>query len=198
MRWLPAALMLLPAAAVADGAEDGGTGRFYAGIGTAVSTYEGEHDDVVFDDTSLGIEAYGGFKLSDNLSLEMSLRSDDDAVDLNDIAGSGTTRLDVDSSRDTATVKAVGDLSLQELLSWRRDWRLFGALGYYRSDIDHTVVILGTGAGETARDDESGLMLGTGVLYKLGFVDLRGYVEWYGVLDGHEAWNAGVAVQMSF
>ena len=39
---------------------------------------------------SLGIEAYGGFKLSDNLSLEVSLRSDD-AVDLNDIAGSAST-----------------------------------------------------------------------------------------------------------
>jgi hypothetical protein len=192
--------MLLPAAAFADDAKDTGNGRLYAGIGAATLTYEGEHEDVVFDDTSFGVEAYGGFKLSDNLSLELSLRSDDEAVDLNDVAGSGITRFDINSSWDTATVKAVGDLSLQELLSWRRDWRLFGALGYYRSDIDRTVVTLGTGtgAGETVRDDESGLMLGTGVLYKLGFVDLRGYVEWYGVFDRREAWNAGVAVQMSF
>jgi hypothetical protein len=194
---LPTALLLLPAAAFSEDAKDAGAGRFYAGIGAATLTYEGEHDDVVFDDGSFGLEAYGGFKLGDNLSLEVSLRSDD-VVDLNDIAGSGTTRLDIDSSWDTATVKAVGDLSLQELLSWRRDWRLFGALGYYRSDIDRTVVTLGTGAGETVPDDEAGLMLGTGVLYKIGFVDLRGYVEWYGVFDDREAWNAGVAVQMSF
>lgn len=196
---------LLSSAALADGVAKNaagiggdGDGRFYAGLGAATLEYEGTHDGLPFDDTSFGLEAFGGFRLRDNLSLEVSYQSDSDAVDLNDIPGSGTTRLDINRSWDTATVKAVGDLSLQELLSWRRNWRLFGALGYYRSDVDRTAVDLGTGASETVRGDESGLLLGTGVLYELGFIDLRDYVESYGVFDDREAWDAGVAGRMSF
>jgi hypothetical protein len=198
MRWLPMALILAPAAALADEAKNAEDGRFYAGLGAATLAYAGSHDGLAFDDTSFGIEAYGGFKLRDNLSLEVSLQSDREAVDLNDVRGSGISRLDINSTWDTVSVKAVGDVSLQELLSWRRNWRLFGTVGYYRSAIDLTVVNLGTGIGETVRDDESGLALGTGVLYKLGFVDLRGYLEWYGAFDEREAWDAGVAVQLSF
>jgi hypothetical protein len=197
--------MLLSSIALAEDAANSAAGiggdsdgRFYAGLGAATLEYEGRHDGLAFDGTSIGVGAFGGFRLSDNLSLELTYQSHRDAVDMNDIPGSGIRRLDINSGWDTASVKAVGDLSLQELLSWRRDWRLFGTLGYYRSDIDRTVVTLGTGASETVRDDESGLLLGTGVLYKLGFIDLRGYVEWYGVLDDREAWDAGVAVQMRF
>jgi hypothetical protein len=198
MRWLPIALSLAPLPAFADDTKNAEEGRFYAGLGTVTLEYEGRHDGLEFDDTSLGIEAYAGFKLRDNLSLELSLQSDRDAVDLDKVPGSGISRLDINSTWDTVSVKAVGELSLQELLSWRRNWRLFGTAGYYRSDIDRTVINLGTGRGDTVRDDESGLAVGTGVLYKLGFVDLRGYVEWYGVLDDGEAWDAGVAVQLSF
>ncbi len=71
-------------------------------------------------------------------------------------------------------------------------------MGYYRSDIDRTVANLDIGASETVVDDESGLLFGTGVLYKLGFVDLRGYVQWYGVFDDREAWDAGGGVQLHF
>ena len=95
-------------------------------------------------------------------------------------------------------MKAVAELSLQEWFRWKRNWRVYGTLGYYRSDIDRTVVTLGTGASESVSDDESGLLLGTGVLYEIGIVDLRGYIEWFGVLDDREAWDAGVAVQVSF
>jgi len=141
---------------------------------------------------------YGGFELCDNLSLEVSLRSDDEAVDLNSVAGSSVAGLDTSGSWNTLTVKAVGDLPLPELLSWRRDWRLFGTVGYYRSDIDRTVANLDIGTSETVVDDESRLQFGTRVLYKLGFVDLRGYVKWYGVFDDHEAWDAGGGVQLHF
>ena len=92
-------------------------------------------------DAPRAVARIGGFELCDNLSLEVSLRSDDGAVDLNSVAGSDSTGLDINSGWNTSTVKAVGDLSLQELLSWRRDWRLFGTVGYYRSDIDRTVAI---------------------------------------------------------
>jgi hypothetical protein len=81
-----------------------------------------------------GMEAHGGFKLRGNLALEVSSRSDDGAVDLNERAGGYGTRLDIHNSPDTAIVKAVGDLPLPELLSWRGNWPLFGTVGYYRSE----------------------------------------------------------------
>ncbi len=143
-------------------------------------------------------ERYGGFELRDNLSLEVSPRSDAEALDLSDIADSASTPLDINSGWRTSTVKAVGALSLQELLSWQRDWRLLGAVGYHRSDIDRAAVTVGTRAGDAVSDDESGLLLGTGVLYTLGFVDLQGYVQWYGVFDDREAWDAGPAVRRRF
>jgi hypothetical protein len=67
------------------------------------------------------------------------------------------------------TVKAVGDLSPQELLTWRRNWPLFGTLGYYRSDLDRTAGNFRTGVGETVRDDESGSLLGDGVTVQKSF-----------------------------
>ena len=140
----------------------------------------------------------GGFELCHNLSLEVSLRSDDEAVDLNSLAGSSVAALDTSNSWNTSTVKTVGDLSLRKLVSWRRDWRLFGTVGYHRSDIDRTVANLDIGASGTVGDDESGLLFGTGVLYKLGFVGLRGYVQWYGVFDDRETWDAGGGVQLHF
>ena len=58
--------------------------------------------------------------MCDNLSLEVSFKRDSDSVDVNGISGSGTRLLDINSGSDTVSVKGVGDLSLPELLSWRR------------------------------------------------------------------------------
>jgi outer membrane protein with beta-barrel domain len=197
MRWLPIVL-LSSSAAFADEPENRDEGaRFYAGLGAASLTYEGEHRGVEFDDSSIGLDAYGGFRLRDNLAIEVSYKSFD-AVEIDDIRGSGVAHLDITSGWDTQSVTAVAEVSLQEWFRWKRNWRVYGTLGYYRSDIDRTVVTLGTGANESVSDDESGLLLGTGVLYEIGIVDLRGYIEWFGVLDDREAWDAGVAVQVSF
>ena len=196
-----AVMLLLSSAALGDEqqptpkrAEDA---RFYAGLGAATLTYEGAYGGIAFEDSALGLGLYGGFRLRDNLSIEVSYSSVD-AVNLDDLWGSGTARLDVASDWETTSVKAVGELSLKEWLNFPRNWRVYGALGGYQSDVDHSVTTRATGAVEIVRADEAGLMVGAGVLYEVGIVDVRGYVEWFGVLDEGEAWDAGVAVQVRF
>jgi hypothetical protein len=171
--------------------------RFYAGVGAVSLTFAAEHEGVAFEDSSLGLGGYVGFKLRDNLGVEVSYSSAD-AVDLEDVWGSGVAKLDIAGEWDTLSVRAVGELSLKEWLRWRRNWRLYGALGGYDSRIRRTVTTRGTGASLRVRDDEAGVVLATGFLYEVGVVDLRGYVEWFGVFDDREAWDAGVAVQMRF
>jgi hypothetical protein len=171
--------------------------RFYAGLGVANLEYAVEHEGIEFSDDSAGIDAFAGFRLTDRLGLELAYKSFDN-IEADDIAGSGVDRLDIEMPLDIVVVKAVASLSLQEVFGWRRDWRVYGSAGAYRTDFDRTATTLATGATETVRDQETGLTIGTGALYRIGPIDLRGYVEWLGVLDEDEAWDAGVAVQFSF
>jgi hypothetical protein len=135
--------------------------------------------------------------LTDRLDVEIAYKRFE-GIEALDIAGSGVDRLDIEMPLDIVVVKAVASISLRELLAWQRDWRLYGSAGAYRTDSDRTVTTLATGTTETVGSEESGLTVGGGVLYRLGPVDLRGYVEWFGALDEAEAWDAGVAVQFSF
>jgi hypothetical protein len=195
MRKFVLTLLAGSAAVAADEPTNGS--RFYAGLGLATLEIEDQHRGIELDDSALVLAPYAGFRLRDNLDLEVAyLRADD--VGANDIPGSGIARLDIDETVVTAVVRAVQRFSLSEWLEWRRSWQLFGTVGYYRTDIDRTVTTLSTGAREALRHDETGLALGAGVLYQAGPVDLRGYVEWFGVLDDREAREAGVAVQVSF
>jgi hypothetical protein len=143
------------------------------------------------------MDLFGGLRLTDKLGVEVAYKHFDD-IARQDIRGSGVTRLEIEMPLDIFVVKAVGQISFRELLDWQRNWRVYGAAGIYQTDLERTVVNLGSGATETLRGKESGLTFGAGALYQLGPVDLRGYVEWLGVLDDNEAWNAGVAVQFSF
>lgn len=180
-----------------DARSPGDEPRLYAGVGAADLELAAAHAGTRIRDSSLGLGVHGGFKLRERLAIEVSYGSAD-AVELDDVWGSGTTRFDVASDWSTLAVRAVGELSLQEWLRWRRNWRLYGALGGYESRVTHRVTTRGTSVTERVRDDEAGLMLGTGVLYAVGPVDLRAYVEWYGVLDELEARATGVAVQWRF
>lgn len=195
MRAFVLTLLVGSAAGWADESKDGP--RFYAGLGVATLEIEDEHRGVELADSALALAPYGGFRLRDNLDIEAAyLRADH--LGAHDIAGSGIARLDIDETVATTLVRAIGRFSLSEWLEWRRSWQLYGAIGYYRTAIDRTVTTLNTGARETLSEEETGLVLGTGVLYEMGPVELRGYVEWFGVLADREAWDAGVAVQVSF
>jgi Outer membrane protein beta-barrel domain len=204
-RMKPVALALCAAAsatAVAeddDGADEGEQRpqRFYAGLGIANLEHEVDHEGIEFSDDSVGLDAFAGFRLSDRLDVEIAYKRFD-GIEARDIAGSGVDRLDIEMPLDVVVIKAIASVSLRELLAWQRDWRLYGSAGAYRTDSDRTVTTLADGATETIEHHESGLTVGGGVLYRVGPVDLRGYVEWFGVLDEAEAWDAGVAVQFNF
>ena len=191
---LAATLCALAAARAAAAAEpDGAAGsRLYAGVAVLALDFVDAHEGVTFDDASTGFGVYGGFRLHDRLALELSYDAFD-AIDVRDIAGSGIVRLDVETERRTATFSVLREISLKELFGWPRDWRLYGTAGIYDSDLRRTVTTLGSNVRRSVRDGDTGLLLGAGVLYAVGPVELRGYV-----LGGGDAREVGAAVQLRF
>jgi len=196
-----ALLAALVGAAAAHAAEPPKTSfgdRLYAGIAAASLRFSDEYDSMRLTDSSATIGLYAGFLLKERLALEISYDSYD-AIELHDIAGSGIARLDVESERRTIAVSVLREVSLKEIFEWRRDWRVYGAMGIYESEVDRTVTFLGSGAAASAIVDATGLFLGAGVLYAIGRVELRGYVRSFGaVLDDGKAREMGAAVQLRF
>ena len=191
---LAATFCALAAAPVARAAEpDGANGsRLYAGVAVLALDFVDSHEGVTFDDVSTGFGVYGGFRLHDRLALELSYDAAD-AIDVRDIAGSGIVRLDIETERRTTTFSVVREVSLKELFEWPRDWRLYGTAGIYDSDLRRTVTALNTNTRRSVRDSDTGLLIGAGVLYALGHVELRGYL-----LSGGDAREFGAAVQFRF
>jgi hypothetical protein len=190
------AALALPAARAEEGAKTVGQ-RFYAGISAASLHFDDEQGGQEFSDSSTGLGLYAGFQLKPVLALELSY-DDHDAIDLHDVAGSGVLRLDVLSQRRTVAITALREVSLKDLFNWKRDWRVFGTLAAYDSRIRRSITTSSSGAETTADDDTAGLALGAGVLYRVGPMELRGYVRGFGMLDRGEAKEAGAAVQLRF
>jgi hypothetical protein len=177
--------------------EDRADGRFYAGTGLTRVTFEDQHGGVRLDDVSVGFVGYAGFRLREQLSLELSYDASD-AIDRSNVPGSGVVRFDVVSERRTLAVSALREVSLQELFDWRRDWRVFGVVGIYESDLERTVTTLGSNARTVVGDRIDGVLLGAGFLRRIGGVEVRGYVRKFGFLDGGEAFETGATVQLRF
>jgi hypothetical protein len=112
-----------PPASAAQGA-DADEGRFYAGLGTTAHALEAAGSRVGPGNAPLELPVRGGFKVRGNLVLDVSFGGD--ARRLNPVPGASGGGLDINGAPDTASVKAVGDLSLEDWLSWRRDARLLG------------------------------------------------------------------------
>jgi len=87
---------------------------------------------------------------------------------------------------------------MRDIFEWRRDWRVFGMAGVYRSSLGRSVTVLGTGESSSTDEGITGALLGGGVLYKVGPVDLRGYFREFGVLDNKEGRDVGIIVQRKF
>lgn len=170
--------------------------RYYAGISFANLDFHDQTGGIQFHDTSFGLGVFGGAHLQERLSLELSFDSFV-AIDLRDLAGSGVSRFDVRSERRTVAMSVVREVSMRDVFEWRRDWRLFGMAGVYRSSIDRSVTVLGSGS-SSIDDRITGALLGGGVLYRLGSVDLRGYFREFGVLGDKEAREFGFIVQRKF
>jgi hypothetical protein len=180
----------------AEAPSDTAPHRFYAGVGVGSLQFHDSDKGIDFSDDSAALGVFGGAYLKDKLSVELAYDSFT-AIDLHDLAGSGITRFDVQSRRRTVTVSVVREISMRDIFEWKRDWRVFGTAGAYRSNIARNVTTLG--AGEVfSSEGITGAMLGAGVLYKVGPVDLRGYFREFGVLGDKEARDIGIAVQRRF
>jgi hypothetical protein len=166
--------------------------RFYAGLNLASLKFDDRAEDVAFSDSSLGLGLYTGYRINDRLAVELSYDRFD-AIDLHDLAGSGTVRFDVTSERRTLALSVVRQVSLRDLFDLRRDWRLFGMLGIYDSRVDRTLTLLDSGAEASSADQVTGALAGGGVLYGFGRVELRGYLRWWG-----DAQEIGAAAQLRF
>ncbi|HZF29762.1 MAG TPA: outer membrane beta-barrel protein [Gammaproteobacteria bacterium] len=166
--------------------------RLYVGLAVAALDFDDAYKGLKLADSSAGIGVYGGLRLRDRLSLELSYDAFD-AIDLHDVAGSGIVRLDIETERRTTALSVLREISFKELFDWRRDWRVYGTVGVYDSELRRTITMLGSNARTSADDGDTGLLLGAGVLYGVGRVELRGYV-----LRGGDAREAGAAVQFKF
>jgi opacity protein-like surface antigen len=166
--------------------------RFYGGVGLASVHYDDTYGDVAFSGSSLGLGLYGGFRVNDHLSVELAYDGSN-AIDLHDVAGSGIVHFDVDSQLRTLSASVLRQFSLREFLNLQRDWRVFGMLGVYDSKIDRTVTDLASNAQVSAEQNSSGVLAGAGVLYRLGRVDLRGGLRFWG-----DARDVDVAAQFRF
>ena len=171
--------------------------RFYAGVTLGSLDFHDSYAGVNLHDSSVGLGVFGGAYLKDRMSLELSFDSFT-AIDLHNVAGSGVTRFDVENRRQTVALSVVREVSMRDVFEWRRDWRVFGMAGVYRSNMDRTITLAGTGESSPADEGITGALLGAGVLYKIGPVDLRGYFREFGVLDHKEGRDIGIVVQRRF
>jgi hypothetical protein len=200
--WQRAAAVALAAASIAAHAHAAEPGesigaRLYAGVGAASARFDDQYEGIGLADTSIGLGLYAGVRLRERLAIELSYEAFD-AIDLHDVAGSGVLRFDAKTERRSTMLGVLREISLRELFGWRRDWRMFGVAGFYGSDLERTVTLLGSGARSSVGDSDAGLFVGAGVIYQLGRVELRGYLRELGVLDRGEAREAGGAVQFRF
>ncbi len=171
--------------------------RFYAGVTVGSLEFHDSYGGLNFHDTSVGLGVFGGAYLKDRLSLELSYDSFT-AIDLHDLAGSGVTRFDVESRRRTVALSVVREVSMRDIFEWRRDWRVFGMAGVYGSNFTRSITVLGTGVSSPADERITGALLGGGVLYKVGPVELRGYLREFGVTNTKEGRDIGFVVQRKF
>jgi len=153
--------------------------RFYAGLDVASLHVDDSYGGVGFSGSTTGAGLFGGFWVNDRLSVELEYEWID-ALDLHDIAGSGITHFDINSQRDTVSVSVLRQVVLKDFFNFKRDWRVYGMLGVYESDIHRTVTDLGSSAQISAADNSSGVLAAAGVLYKVGRFELRGYLRGWG------------------
>jgi len=189
-----AALVLVAAAAPARAQEPARSlgSRFYAGLGLSSVNVDDSYGGVSFSDSTLGLGAYGGFWMKDQLALELSYNWLD-AFDLHDLAGSGVVKFDVTSKRQTLSLSVLREVTLRDFLNLKRDWRVYGALGLYDTRAERTVTDLASGAQISANESVSGALIEAGGLYKFGRVELRGYLRGWG-----DAKEIGAAAQFRF
>jgi hypothetical protein len=166
--------------------------RFYGGVDVAAIHYNDSYGDVAFGGSSIGLGLYTGFEVNDKLSIELAY-DETTAIDKHDVPGSGVTVFNVETELHTVSVSALRQLPLRELFNLPRDWRVYGLLGVFASNLDRTVTNLNSYAQASQQDNNTGVLAGFGMLYRLGRFDLRGGLRFWG-----DARDVDVAAQFRF
>lgn len=175
------ALALAAAACGARAAEPAAPlgSRFYAGVDVASIRYDDKYGDVAFGGSSIGHGVFTGFRLNGNLSLELAY-DETTAIDKHDVAGSGVVRFNVETELHTVSASVLRQVPLRELFNLPRDWRAYGTLGVFGTHLDRTVTELASFRQSSTQENSTGVLGGAGVLYRLGRVDLRGGLRFWG------------------
>ena len=189
-----AALVLAASAATARADEPAPSirSRLYAGLELASVKVDDNYGGIDFSGSTLGAGLYTGFWMNDRLAVELAYDWTD-AIDLRDLAGSGVRHVDITSERHTLSVSVLRQVVLRDFFDLKRDWRVFGALGVYDSEVHRTVTDLGSGAQLSPGDNVSGALVAAGVLYTVGRFELRGYLRGWGDVK-----EIGAAAQLRF
>jgi hypothetical protein len=194
LRTSAVAALVLASAAPARAEEPAASigSRLYAGLELSSVKVDDSYGGVGFNASTLSFGAYAGFWANDRLAVELSYDRTD-PIDLHDLAGSGVVRFDVASQRRTLSLSVLRQVVLRDFLNLKRDWRVFGALGVYDTEVDRTITDLGSGAQTSAGESVTGAVVAAGVLYTVGRVELRGYLRGWG-----DAREIGAAAQLRF
>jgi hypothetical protein len=166
--------------------------RFYGGVDVAAIHYNDTYGDVAFGGSSIGVGLYTGFRVNDRLSVELAY-DETTAIDKHDVEGSGVVVFNVETELHTVSASVVRQISLRELFNLPRDWRVYGLLGVYDTDLDRTVTDLASYAQASQHEKNTGVLAGTGMLYHLGRLELRGGFRFWG-----EARDLDFAAQFRF
>jgi hypothetical protein len=153
--------------------------RFYGGVDVASIHYNDAYGDVAFGGSSIGLGLYTGFRVNDKLSVELAY-SETTAIDKHNVEGSGVVIFNVETELHTVSVSALRQVSLRDLFDLPRDWRVYGSLGIFDNNIDRTVTDLASYAQKSSQDKNTGVLAGVGMLYRLGRIDLRGGLRFWG------------------
>jgi len=166
--------------------------RFYGGVDVASIHYNDTYGDVAFGGSSIGLGLYTGYRVNDKLSIELAY-DETTAIDKHDVPGSGVTVFNVETELHTVSVSAVRQLFLRDLFNLPRDWRVYGMLGVFGTNLDRTVTNLNLSTQASQQEKNTGVLAGTGMLYHLGRLELRGGLRFWG-----EAHDIDLAAQFRF
>lgn len=167
-----AALAITATGSVA--AED--TARLYAGVGLGVTNFTSDHDGIDYSDRPVGWQIYGGWQTRESTAFELAVEHLA-GIQMDDLLGSGVERLRISADHTTFAVRAVYNLSLQEVLRRRKKIAVFGTLGLARLLEERNVVELTTSQSTSVSERATGLVLGAGVTFEIAGIRLRAYLQ---------------------
>jgi hypothetical protein len=172
------------------------TDKAYVGAGLSVGEYAGEHAGIRYDDSPVGALLYGGVRVRDNLGIEVAVSRLLD-IESGEIPGSGVERLEIAADYNVIAIKAMYRVSLSEVLTRPTRLTVFGSAGGYASREERNVTQLATARTTSVSEDDAGLVLGVGSIYRISRVSLRAYADWFD--SRHSArWSLGVAAEVRF